>query len=412
MGGQELLSDIRSNRMRAISPNLSPTEATDEAKISDKGLLVAFLTHARLDRPMYLGKPMPSTHGPYVRTLPDSFHLPLAWDEADLQRLASCILGHKTLRLVAAQTAVLVRDFCTFRREKKICELLGLFPDGMDEKFSREKAFDTMIWACSAITSRVFGGMEAMTGTKAGAGDRPGFGVMVPLFDLFNHDPISAQITFSPPYGVIHKDVPRGEQIVSHYGAEQSNADLLVCHGFAQWNGPHDSLVVGWSLPGVAKAPQESAALLAAILSSVCSGGDEAQKKIFSRVLMQGGVVENVLTHAKPLGEYLVKIGNAVASSSLVERSNESVEKKAQAYLYSYLHGKREKLLKHLEGNYENRPWEETVKKARGIQNNCAVFGSTSYATTIQSSTIAFYDSVLSILEHSIEVVEDSRWYQ
>jgi hypothetical protein len=397
MDGQDLLADIRKNRLLAISSDLLPTTTAD-MMMSDKGLLLAFLIHARSDRTNS------SSHGPYARTLPDAFQLPLTWDEPDLQRLAQCILGHNTLRLVAAQTAVLVHDFCTVRRHKRLCDLLGFHPSGTTNQRASEAAYDQVLWASSAVTSRIFGDVAAMTGSKADAGGREEFGIMVPLFDLFNHDPLSAHITFDAPHGIVHKCVEKGEQIISHYGADQSNANLLVSHGFAQWDGPHDSLAIGWSLGSVARTPEENPVLLEAIVSTVCSGGDKAEKETFSRMLVEGGVIKDVLTHAKPFGDYLVKIANAVALS--LGNGEESVTSKAQAYLMSYLHGKRDKLLQHLEQNYENKPWENTVARARGRRECYAVFGTTTYATTIETSVIAFYDGILSVLEHSIELAE------
>lgn len=92
MDGPSLLNDILQSRERALC-DLDETDSS-RLEISDRGLLLAYLAHARFGTD---GLPL---HAPTVRSFPSSFTLPLLWPDRDLHLLSNCLLGIPALRSV------------------------------------------------------------------------------------------------------------------------------------------------------------------------------------------------------------------------------------------------------------------------------------------------------------------------
>ena len=177
-------------------------------------------------------------------------------------------------------------------------------------------------------------------------------GVIVPILDLLNHDPEAAQIAWkrrkarvlagSPGGGrgegaaescdvgggrggpvthpgddfggggraILERPVASGDQILTHYGHDRTNTELLLMYGMALWNNGNDTLTVGWGLddaPAVLAAAQgKSGAEVAccrrfALLASTALGGDMAALQT-AMSLLQGGMLELTLSHATPMG--------------------------------------------------------------------------------------------------------------
>ena len=249
MSGEELLADILFHREKAGKPLDAKDRTIANAPMTDRGLLVAFLVHARFDH-REGGKESstnpalakPNSWAPFAQSIPDNFNLPLLWAPADLRLLADCLLGHGVLRSVAAMTRLVAHDFEKLRvrlaspthHAVALRALLGpslgltsvAFGDAYstsstsagtslaeNEDLARpaleggwgEAAFEKFLWASAAASSRSFGDVNAMAGDAVsddaasgksllGSGRRSGLGVMVPVLDFLNHDPESAQI--------------------------------------------------------------------------------------------------------------------------------------------------------------------------------------------------------------------------
>ena len=140
--------------------------------------------------------------------------------------------------------------------------------------------FGRFQWASAALSSRSFGDAAAMSGRAPPPGD--GLGIMVPLLDMLNHDPEGAHVEWlapaaqpssgiagdpaaevaasaasaaaaeapaaawvgeagasvvsavsmnAHPRAVLRRPVGKGEQVLTHYGTDRSNVDLLVNYG-------------------------------------------------------------------------------------------------------------------------------------------------------------------------------------
>jgi hypothetical protein len=358
MSGEELLADVLRHRAQAGRPLDLKDHASAREPMTDRGLLVVFLVHARFgnvgsagdcsaapapaaslafdlppDGPTAHASPRPPpSWAAFAQSFPDHFNLPLVWAPANLRLLARCLLGHGVLRSVAAVTRLVADDFGKLRarfagptsRGAALRALLGPaleLPTGAAGAGAAddgggaaaalaggwgEAAFERLLWASAAASSRSFGDVSAMAGCASldsssssssssdgaeesllGGGRRGGLGVMVPALDFLNHDPEGAQIEWVAgsrnrasscsssegsnsrsrkllPRAVLRKKVRAGGQVLTQYGASRPNDELLICYGFAAWpaherrraargqhvasSGAEDVLEVGWGL--------------------------------------------------------------------------------------------------------------------------------------------------------------------
>ena len=502
MSGEELLADILFHRKKA-GRSLDTVDQTNASMpMTDRGLLMAFLLHARFDPheratdgSALSSSATPNSWAPFAQSIPDEFNLPLLWAPTNLRLLSDCLLGHSILRSVAAMTRLVAHDFeklrarlaCATPRGAALRSLLGTslgLPaeacvdsngkgdsgdstgTGIDEKVGSasfaleggwgEAAFEKFLWASAAASSRSFGDVSAMAGNAVsdgvasdqsllGGGRRSGLGAMVPVLDFLNHDPDGAQIEWVSgkdhssssssssssstgkstdasssdrfPRAVLRKKVRAGEQVLTHYGANRPNDELLICYGFAAWpsqndqdvsksqhdsaSTPEDVLEIGWGLddaPGGREVWLSSGSARvgagntkldtfveamgrggnATDASSSSKGSDgfakstEAgqRRKVLAMALARGERIEVSLTREAPLGE-LVGIARALTIAAgaaqmpalplsevtgEVNDNNKSTnELAAWAYLSTFLDAKLAKLMSHLQATLGKR---------------------------------------------------------
>jgi hypothetical protein len=130
-------------------------------------------------------------------------------------------------------TAVLLDDFRVLRQYSRcIPDLRALLGDDA-------LTWSRWLWASAAHSSRSFEDIQALTGSRLepesfGRAVR-GLGVMVPVLDMFNHDPENAHIQWTtsdppagPPRATIQKPVQHGDQILTHYGTDKTSEDLII----------------------------------------------------------------------------------------------------------------------------------------------------------------------------------------
>ena len=370
MGGGDLLEQIMAERARAADPVPDPKldssvvvdpsnpAAKGESVPTDRGVLLAYLIHQRYgeEQPPPSSPPSPPSswsHAPFVRCFPNAYGLPISWSRAELEMLSSNILCHKVLLSTAAVTAQLAADYHAVRR--------------VATRASREAVVSALtwerwLWASASVSSRSHGDTVAMGATKG----PDAMGVIVPVLDMLNHDPESAQITWKRRKvrimaetsgggggdggvdkagggreggggdakreegdgdddagadgagaagagggrAVLERPLACGDQVLTHYGHDRSNAELLLSYGFAQWDNGHDELTVGWGLDDaptvLAAAKGKSGAEVArcrrfALLASTALGGDMVALQT-AMSLLQGGKLELTLSHATPMG--------------------------------------------------------------------------------------------------------------
>ena len=238
----------------------------------------------------------PETFGPYARILPQSFTLPICWDESDLKLLGSSITGSKVLQEVMATTCQLATEYCAILEAGIMRVHCGLFSDDMI-------TWDRWLWAAACFTSRVLP-MDCYINNNSSSNAASGgdvdavelqspreiwgeLGVMIPVMDMLNHDielqsvkwetssktnninddnsaskkgddaagkeDAAVVVTDKPshhhhPCAVMEKDVSKGQQIYISYGNELSNRLLLLQYGFTQISNESDEVPLGWGL--------------------------------------------------------------------------------------------------------------------------------------------------------------------
>ena len=438
LSGPELLADVaRSRRAAAEAERAAPTRAA--APVSDRALLLAFLVQQRYCRaeggdaappvPVVAGEGGsggggPRTFAPYARLLPAQFTLPILWAEAELRLLAACVCGAPLLRSVAALTRLLADDFVELRRRFGAGDgpgpaaLRRVFGDGGGLTWAR------WLWASAAVSSRSF--PAQCLGDGGAAADGGDVGVMVPLLDMLNHDPDTSHVQWVVEAGpgaavagaVVRRPVAAGDEVLSHYGADLSNTELVLNYGFAELHNRNATLGVGWGLadlPELHRTPAAARAVAAAL------GAGDA----FADQLCAGGRLEFTLSHEAPLPATLLRTAEAAAGALGPATT-------AAEYLRTFLAAKRAKLLSNFDEGLSGRfgcriaraeegsvghadnggggaaapaeaglDWAAFVERHSDAGAGVSV-GETRYLTTVEGCVLALFDAQLLVLEHAL----------
>jgi hypothetical protein len=402
--------------------------------LSDHGLLMAYLIKARFSTAT--GKIF---HGAYAKSLPDIYTTPLTWNCKQISLLANCILGHTLLRSMAAHMNILLYDYHYLMKH--------------DNETNSVFTLENMVWASQAIRSRNFGEINKMTGNNSNSNynaykdkrtdntknHEQNVGVLVPVLDLINHDPGTVNVTWETekhnneiPSCVLYHQVKAGYQIMSHYGNEQSNFDLIELHGFAQFDGACDVLKIGWSVADVSRSnPLHNNANnnLSVLLNNIFKESNKNFK--------HDSIIEFELSHDAPVPKHLVSIANAIAADQIANQPNTAttLDILAKVYLLDYLNDKIKKLFIHLEhvvGKYFNHAiwddkfsnklqqieyasmqWEQLIAKNLQ-QGNVVSLGlsddtRTIYAISPETQILAYFDSQVNIVHHAIDNVRSGE---
>jgi len=279
---------IRAQKDGGTEPHPAPADAD---VISDRSLLLAFLLHQRqtVGAPVQAGghpeslavpegKGVPKSFYPYVLAMPPRVSLPISWPRTDLRMLSQSISGVTLLQETAAHTHVLSAELC------------ALVNAGWLKKFEEagggKVTWEDWVWAAGVCMSRCFP-VECLKVSESKAKEEKSddkkedellvaekeedpwddMGVMIPVLDMFNHEPDSAQIKWETgplpvadgvevegdnppipaPRAVLQKRAKKGSVVYNSYGLN-SNLSLVLNYGFAQVNNPNDQLGVGWGL--------------------------------------------------------------------------------------------------------------------------------------------------------------------
>lgn len=239
----------------------------------------------RVDRPSGVEN-APTSFGPYARTLPSAISLPMCWKRNELALLASCYPGLGLLQEVATTTLQLASEFVTLVDAGITHRFPTIFPPGLI-------TWDRWVWAAAVYNSRVqpverflnagednaIAHFEGNAGTVKAIKDSPDvwndLGVLIPLFDMINHENEASQVEWEPcvpergdesvlpdekdetdeadslgshgPRAMMYKRVKKGSQVYSDYKS-RSNQDLMLNYGFAQMGNTNEEIALGWCL--------------------------------------------------------------------------------------------------------------------------------------------------------------------
>ena len=454
--GDELLNvhseKTLSERLKLLDRYISGKTGRVAPKLlSDHGLLIAYIISSRFTNKTF--------HGEYAKSLPDQYNTPLTWNKKDLSLLGKCVLGHKLLQSVTAHMTILLYDYNILRNCDK-----DLF------------TLENIIWASASIRSRNFVANEKMIGESNNNKKsmktivhEQNVGVMVPVLDLINHDPGTVNITWTMknqgissssaassnmipiPSAVLYHPIKKGEQVMSHYGTDKSNFDLIELHGFAQFDGACDVVGLHWSindLPNCANKEwlEKNATQLQVFLNDIYSYD---LKTNFNN----GSSIEFELSHDMPIPKYLASIANAIGIDQKNEDLNITATPRILAikYLFDYLTEKLKSLFIHLENNvgkhfnytiwkYDDQTnsvtnklqqlehaslqWERLIAinlqgnvvtfKASDKKNNASIEEgfdnlATTYAISSEAQILAYFDSQVNIIHHAIEMVRNGE---
>jgi hypothetical protein len=251
---------------------------------------------------------------------------------------------------------------------------------------------------------------------------------------------------------VLRKPIKKGDQILTHYGEDRNNEELLISYGFVQWKNMNQELTIGWSLNDVPKKhitwTLEHVKHFVELMSLETYSSDSEDVKVQKNQelvasLLQGQSIEVTLTHEVTLPpSFLVLVGAMLSTCNTqdiqdLNNSNKPIASngisatstEVHAYMNQFFCGKLHKLINHLDGvvsdhygNIVNRSlnnsggfvysdddkegvkiaslWTalvETVK--RGVGN--AVIGENEYAVLPDTCLLAYFDSQLSLLQHA-----------
>uniref|UniRef100_A0A7S4Q1D6 SET domain-containing protein n=1 Tax=Alexandrium monilatum TaxID=311494 RepID=A0A7S4Q1D6_9DINO len=212
---------------------------------------------------------------PYLALLPEPQPDPTGWSEAFLQKE---LRGTGLLAMVReAKRGV----------EEELNDVLPCLPAELQRGLSLER----VLWARGVFLSRCFPAVlaedasvairpDALDGT-AGVAMGQELGCLVPLLDMMNHRPgHPSRWEASGSAGTIAiramAEIRPGDEVLSNYGDDRSNEELLFPHGFALPQNPHDTatgIVLCLEQEDADAADERRRALAAEGLPCALSGG-------------------------------------------------------------------------------------------------------------------------------------------